>query len=247
MLITCEIRPGASIHIADLADRLRVSPTPVREALNRLLVERLVIRNMERGFCSRSFDPVEQRDLVLVRAMLVTGAVRQLVGPSSKARIADREPAEHVDSARAESADASVLALLHEVQVAIVRRTGSRELETALQGLLDRSLPSVRAVDEPSEREWARSACAMLLAALDGMQLERAQCAVDEIARYELETLAADPTSNEAIFGSRRIRKAGLPIPFRSTFLDGGGGARSRLSHWSNAPGIAREREPAGG
>lgn len=161
--------------------------------------------------------------------MLVTGAVRQLVGPSSKARMVDHERAEHLDSALAESAGAGILALLHEVQLVIVRRTGSGELEAALQGLLDRSLRSVHTVEEPTEREWARSACAMLLAALDDMQLERAQCAVDEIARYELETLATDPTSNEAIFGSRRIREEGLPIPFQSTSLDYGGG-RSCLS-----------------
>jgi DNA-binding GntR family transcriptional regulator len=49
MILTGELAPGAPLRQRDLADRLRVSPTPIREALRRLQSEGLVHNDLHKG------------------------------------------------------------------------------------------------------------------------------------------------------------------------------------------------------
>ena len=49
-ILTCAIEPGSEISEADIADRLSISKTPVREALGRLRVEGFVKTFPRRGY-----------------------------------------------------------------------------------------------------------------------------------------------------------------------------------------------------
>jgi DNA-binding GntR family transcriptional regulator len=74
MLLIFELRPGERLNEVHLAERLGLSRTPVREALNRLAAERLVLARGGHGFYVRDLDLKEAMDLYEVRTALeVTG------------------------------------------------------------------------------------------------------------------------------------------------------------------------------
>ncbi len=89
MAITFEIKPSQQINILELAERLNVSQTPVREALNRLFNEKLIARGSGRGFYGRTIDAQEYQDLVYMRGTLVAGSVRQVFKSTSPQALDD--------------------------------------------------------------------------------------------------------------------------------------------------------------
>jgi DNA-binding GntR family transcriptional regulator len=74
-IIEGELRPRERLVAADLADRLQVSRTPVREALYLLAAEGLVV-GAKRGFAVREFKPAEITEIYEVRAALEGMAAR---------------------------------------------------------------------------------------------------------------------------------------------------------------------------
>lgn len=74
-IIEGELRPRERLVAADLADRLQVSRTPVREALYLLASEGLVVP-AKRGFAVREFTPSEIIEIYEVRAALEGMAAR---------------------------------------------------------------------------------------------------------------------------------------------------------------------------
>jgi len=68
-IISCRFHPGARLREADVAERLGLGRTPVRQAFDRLRVEGLVLVHPRRGVEIRD---LEQRDLLeIVEARLV--------------------------------------------------------------------------------------------------------------------------------------------------------------------------------
>ncbi len=76
MAIAYEFLPGERINEGDLARKLGASRTPVREALNRLLADGLILFRPGQGFFCRQLDPKEIFDLYEVRRILEVEAVR---------------------------------------------------------------------------------------------------------------------------------------------------------------------------
>jgi DNA-binding GntR family transcriptional regulator len=71
MLMDRVISPGSPITIDDLARRLSVSPTPIRESLSRLEAEGLVYRQQNRGFFSSAeLTRAEVDELFQLRQLL---------------------------------------------------------------------------------------------------------------------------------------------------------------------------------
>ena len=71
-----DLEPGSRVNIDELSRELQVSRTPIREALNRLASERLVLAEPYRGFrVAPLLDREELRDLFKARAVIETGAV----------------------------------------------------------------------------------------------------------------------------------------------------------------------------
>ena len=83
MIIEFELRPGERLNEMHLSERLGVGRTPLREAINRLLVEGLVEFKPNRGFLIREFDVKEIEDLFEARGIVEVGAVRLVVGRAS--------------------------------------------------------------------------------------------------------------------------------------------------------------------
>ena len=65
-----EIPPGTQVRPRDLEERFQVSSTPVREAIQRLAAERLLITTAQRGAQVAPYDPVELEDIYRLRLML---------------------------------------------------------------------------------------------------------------------------------------------------------------------------------
>jgi DNA-binding GntR family transcriptional regulator len=75
-IIDLDLEPGSRLNIDQLARDLAVSPTPIREALNRLTSERLVLLEPYRGFrVARLLNRDELRDLFEARVVIEAGAI----------------------------------------------------------------------------------------------------------------------------------------------------------------------------
>jgi DNA-binding GntR family transcriptional regulator len=74
-LVDYRFLPGERLHIADLAERLGVSSTPVREALNRLHAEELLLSVPNKGFFSKVLNLREMVDLLDTAKVLLRSAI----------------------------------------------------------------------------------------------------------------------------------------------------------------------------
>src|SRR5688500_2256409 len=69
-ILALELLPGQPLVEAQLARELKISKTPVREALQRLASEELIVLDRFRGASVRTVDADVMRDLFDVRTLL---------------------------------------------------------------------------------------------------------------------------------------------------------------------------------
>jgi DNA-binding GntR family transcriptional regulator len=81
LILTGHLAAGALLSEGDIAERLAVSRTPVREAFLRLEAEELLRLIPKRGAVVVPVAPTEAADVLDVRMSLETGAVRRLAAP----------------------------------------------------------------------------------------------------------------------------------------------------------------------
>src|SRR3546814_11200413 len=74
LLISYSVFPGDRLHVPELADQLRVSATPVREALNRIWAEGLLTAVPHRGFFVKKMNQAEIDDLYAMKHLNLTTA-----------------------------------------------------------------------------------------------------------------------------------------------------------------------------
>ncbi len=91
-IIQLHLKPGSRLSIQDMAEALGISRTPVREALNRLEQEHLVVHAPMKGFCVKAMDLGEIADLFEVRTaieILAAGQAARRINPESRQQLAD--------------------------------------------------------------------------------------------------------------------------------------------------------------
>jgi DNA-binding GntR family transcriptional regulator len=129
-------RPGDRLREEDVAQRLQVSRTPVREALGRLLAKGLVEPAGGRGLIVRSLGTAEVLELYAMREILEGAAARLAAEHASRSEIDALVDVESAFEAR--SNDPAEMARLnrafHEM---IFRSARNRYLDSALQELQD--------------------------------------------------------------------------------------------------------------
>lgn len=76
-IVRYHLKPGSRLHVTDLAHALRMSPTPVREALSMLEKEHLIERQPQKGYRVGTLSMQEIEDLYDLRIALEVLAVRQ--------------------------------------------------------------------------------------------------------------------------------------------------------------------------
>jgi len=87
MLIAYRFKPGERVNEVELAKRLGVSRTPLREALNRLTAEGFLSFIGGRGFFCREFKPREIFELYQLRTVLEVAAARMAAEQATEAEI----------------------------------------------------------------------------------------------------------------------------------------------------------------
>ena len=92
MILTGELQPGSRLTELDLAARLNVSRTPLREALSRLERDGLISNKPRQGSSVTVFDLKTLEDALDIREVLDAYAARQAaarIGTEDKARLHD--------------------------------------------------------------------------------------------------------------------------------------------------------------
>lgn len=113
LVVECRFYPGQHLQVGEISDWLRLSVTPVREALMRLSVERFIDCFPNRGYFAKKFDISEQQILHDAADVILFHAVNcDLLTPLSSGEHCAEGPASTVEH-------------LYEV---IASRTGNLEL-----------------------------------------------------------------------------------------------------------------------
>ena len=187
-IFTGDLRPGGRLSVPALADRLGVSRSPVREAVQRLIAERLAVEEPRRGAVVARIDTAELVRLYEVREVLEGLATRLAVEHSGRRlvdrlatvldehtrAVADADIAAHMDAdqrfhrlLRLGSDNAEVVRMLDSIQarVQLAMRTTSVTAGPRLALADHRAIyEAVRAGDPTAAEERARAHVARLRA-----------------------------------------------------------------------------------
>jgi DNA-binding GntR family transcriptional regulator len=71
-IISCKLPPGSKLKINDIALRIGVSVSAVREALSRMVVDELVVATAQKGFSVAPISSAEIKDLTRTRIAIET-------------------------------------------------------------------------------------------------------------------------------------------------------------------------------
>lgn len=91
MILEGEYMPGTFLSERGISERLSISITPIRYALQRLELERLVIISPQQGVVVREIPPLEINNISDVRIAMEVFMVNRLLGDTTPAQIAKLE------------------------------------------------------------------------------------------------------------------------------------------------------------
>jgi DNA-binding GntR family transcriptional regulator len=137
-IVLNELKPGERLNLDELATKCNTSVTPVREALQMLTQEGLVVNKPHAGFYVAKVTLKQLRDLLELREILEVASVER-----AATRITDEQLAalERVHAGYVGDDDASQERYLDEnrrFHYTIAQASGNRELAKALKRLHDR-------------------------------------------------------------------------------------------------------------
>lgn len=156
MAIRFEIPPDERLNEVELAGRLKVSRTPLREALNRLVTEGLLIFEPNRGFRCRPLDTKETIDLYEAREVVELGAVRLAVARAESGAIRDLARFWQDVAAREHRPTTELLRDDEEFHERLAALSGNGELVRALKSINAR-IHFVRWMDLEREERRAKT------------------------------------------------------------------------------------------
>ncbi len=176
LAVTYGLRPGERINEVALARRFNVSRTPLREALNRLMVEGFLVRTANKGFVRRALDPKEIYNLYELRRIMETAVVHLACARASDEALADL--LQFVDRSKDESDEDSkalrFLKLDEEFHERLAALTGNAEIVAALQNLNSR-IHFVRWIDMQRRRQSTQNEHRAVVLALQQRDAEKAE------------------------------------------------------------------------
>ena len=136
MAMTFEISPGERVNEVEIAKSLSVSRTPLREALNRLMVEGFLTRAPNRGFIGRPLDAKQVFDLYELRRALESSIVAIACERATDEELAELERFVKASKDRPEDANASsLLALDEQFHERVAQLTRNGEMLRALKSI----------------------------------------------------------------------------------------------------------------
>ena len=130
--------PGTRFSENEVANRARVSRTPVREALFRLEREGYLQVHLKSGWSVRPLDFKQLDELYDVRVVLESAAVRRLCAGDPRPALAGLEKLWLVSPRKRLTDGARVARLDEEFHAALVAASGNAELARIHQGITER-------------------------------------------------------------------------------------------------------------
>ncbi|MQA91554.1 MAG: FCD domain-containing protein [Gemmatimonas sp.] len=183
---------GQFITEARIAERLKISRTPVREAIRRLAAEDLLQLIQNRGAMVLVPDPNDVRELLQAREVIERFAAQQLTrldGSTTVDRLADVLEAHLEDERIAAEADdiEAFIASDRQFHVAIIEVMGNRYLRAAYDGLHDQHLRlGLRALTNPGRTAEVLQEHTTIVAVLRTGDSERFEAALVDHIRATL-------------------------------------------------------------
>lgn len=137
--------PGERINIEKCAEKLRVSTTPVREVLNRMVAEDLVDLVPQMGFFMKRLSEADMRDLLEFNALLVNWSLAdfQRQYPDCSLSLVPPLPPELKDIAKRDVVGSSQLAVMTGMFfLHIAKLSGNQEIICRVASCNDRLQPA---------------------------------------------------------------------------------------------------------
>ena len=138
-IVRYHLKPGARLHVSDLAHALQMSQTPVREALSMLEKEHLIERKPQKGFRVSALSLQGVEDLYDLRIALEVLAARQAarrMPPADRKRVAGLLA--EVGRLMKNGNKQRMLALEQDFHVIILEASGNKPLADMGRAILDR-------------------------------------------------------------------------------------------------------------
>lgn len=140
MATTFRLRPGEKVNEAELAKRLGLSRTPVREALSRIAADGFLVATANRGYTVRALDAQRVFELYEFRTTVEMGVLRLVCERASDQSLADL--AKFTEQSRDEPAtDGQAIRLLandEQFHERLATLTGNEEFIRSVRSINDR-------------------------------------------------------------------------------------------------------------
>ncbi len=215
MAATFAFQPGVRINEVELARRLSVSRTPLRESLQRLVSEGFLIARPNKGFFCRELDPRQIYDLYELRRGLEMFSVRLACERATDEDL--RELERFLATTANEPDDVNIERVLYYDQrfhETIARLAGNGEVLRTLKNINSR-IYFVRWVAMTGQRATTQKEHREILRAVKARDPDRAAARMaDHILHRKDQILAAIRE------GFSRIYMGELPLPFHGTAAD---------------------------
>lgn len=189
MAVLYRIRPGQRVNELELAERFDVSRTPIREALNRLVAENLLVFVPNRGFFVRELDGKDVFDLFELRRSIEATAVRLACERASDNDIKTlRRFWKQVLKGAARMPSSELVVKDEEFHLQLAALSGNAEIGRVLQGINAR-IHYVRWVDVDQRGDAAFTEHLQILDALAERDVERCVALADTHIRWRMEEI----------------------------------------------------------
>ena len=211
-ILTSRLAPGLPITESYLARELKMSKTPIREALQRLASEDLVVLDPFRGASVRPVSPQLVTDLYEIRELLEPLAVRQAAPHLSEDAFSRLRAAVAEGTRALAQFDVPEMGRTNWVfHAVLIEHASNPQLKRILQAIEDqfRSFTTVIWLG-PDVRAREHQDHAAMLAALDSGQ---DPSAVGDLMADHLSTIKKAVVDAVAASGSEDITPFGAPLP----------------------------------
>jgi DNA-binding GntR family transcriptional regulator len=152
LLVGHYLEPGEKISLLDVAERLEVSLTPLREALARLREEGLVSHRTNRGYFVAEVTPEEVQHLIEMRQALEGFALQVGLPRMSDDDLRAVAAAVEAYGAGLDARDRDRFLHDKQLHLRLAACAGNPLLSSALEQVLDRMIMKLRVEELPRER-----------------------------------------------------------------------------------------------
>jgi DNA-binding GntR family transcriptional regulator len=188
-ILACRLAPGAELREQELAERYQVSRAPIRDALLRLELERLVTIHPRKGSSVNPISLADARDIFRYRLVLEPACA------SDAAENASSDMLEALDRYRHFPADSDFIDYNRGFHTAVAAASGNHRMTAATSELIDQAERLVRVSLAGIKGRDPAQLVAEHSALIDAMQRRDARAAAriirDHIAKAERRVLSA--------------------------------------------------------